>query len=225
MRLIADQVTMCGIPSQNQTTPSAVPGLSVSYLAGSVILDWGTPQIRPVGTRFVAFESTTSNFLDAASVFEGDATHVLLVRDTTQRYYWVRAEVGSYSGPLTPTSYGLPVQAPAQVASGSGLMISAIDGREYLVAFPTYVTSGATATAASPGATYVGAAGAVTAAWSVVGGYPATIINGTTVDASFRVTSVGGSTSILSATARLYLTDGVSSVQADCDVLWQRDTF
>lgn len=215
--------TICSVPSQNQTTPSAVPGLSVSYLAGSVILDWGTPQIRPIGTRFNAFESVSSNFADAVSVFEGDGTNLVLVRDTSQRYYWVRAEVGSYFGPLTPSSYGLPAQAPAQVASGSGLMVTAIDGREYIAPFPSHISSGATATAVSPGAAYAGEAGAVTATWSVTGGYPATIINGTSVDASFRVTSVSVLANILEASARLFLTDGVSSVQADCSVLWQKE--
>jgi hypothetical protein len=106
-----------GVPTQNPTVPSEPQNLSLKSLAGSIQVDWDTPTIKPLGTRYRIIAAANSSDATVGTVaWEGDAdfANVPWTIVSSRTWWWVQAYTGSYYSAYTPNTYGqIGIPAPS----------------------------------------------------------------------------------------------------------------
>lgn len=115
------------LPVTNATKPTEPPSFSATpMINGTIAFEWGTPIVKPLGTRFQVIRSTSDS--NAASVgtavWEGDANQVALVMPSSRHYFWVRAVANSQTSPFQPNTFGIAGAArdESESAKNSGAL-------------------------------------------------------------------------------------------------------
>lgn len=97
------------LPAANVTAPTEPPAFSVTQqINGTLLYEWTTPIVKPLGTRFQIIRSTNSaNAAVGTVVWEGDASPVPLVSPTSRHWYYVRSVANSAFSQYTPNTFGV----------------------------------------------------------------------------------------------------------------------
>lgn len=96
------------LPAQNATTPTEPTSFSATpQVNGTILFDWGTPIVKPLGTEFQIIRSTNSaNAAVGTVVWQGNASQAALVMPMSAHWYYARAVANSQTSPFQPNTFG-----------------------------------------------------------------------------------------------------------------------
>lgn len=115
-----EPATHATLPLANPTRPSEPQNFTLRTLAGTIVLDWDEPVVRPMGTEYDVIASPNSADASVGSVvWTGAADQVSVPWATFSPYFWhVRARANSYVSAYVPNTFGvlgIPAPAPNQL--------------------------------------------------------------------------------------------------------------
>lgn len=104
------------VPDTNPTTPQAPASLDINEnVNGTLQFKIGDPVVRPVGTRFQIVRAVGSTTASANTIiFDGAAQNADILCPNSTHWYFARAYVNSYVGPLFPNTFGIAAK-PADI--------------------------------------------------------------------------------------------------------------